>query len=114
MINSQEEEKEDTNDENNNDNNCGVDTDVKADRKVSSTPAHVDEALLDWNDLLSPEFQEQKIPPKRRAGDSLLLLPTPSPMEEDFEDDDIDETKKISVWLLSVVGRRKTSRRSID
>mmetsp|Transcript_7821 Transcript_7821/g.14503 ORF Transcript_7821/g.14503 Transcript_7821/m.14503 type:complete len:256 (+) Transcript_7821:2-769(+) len=33
--------------------------------------------------MLSPDFQEEKHSVKRRAGDSLLLLPTPSPIEDE-------------------------------
>jgi hypothetical protein len=39
------------------------------------------EDLFDWRENLSPDFQSQKQPVKRRADESLLLLPTPSPIE---------------------------------
>jgi hypothetical protein len=98
LVNSEEGEEEDAFDENN------VGMELKSDRKESSTPAW--EEALDWNDLLSPDFQEQKIPPKRRAGDSLLLLPTPSPMDEDFEE---EEEEDLSIVVLSNLSRNKSS-----
>jgi hypothetical protein len=96
LVNSEEGEEEDAFDENN-----GMEP--KSDRKESSTPAC--EEALDWNDLLSPDFQEQKIPPKRRAGDSLLLLPTPSPMDEDF----VEEEEDLSIVVVSNSSKNKSS-----